>query len=152
MTGTGLRDDVARPAQPALDRYLRRALMLLRWITLAVLLAIVVMQPAVGYRRLPMWALVALFAGYSLLIDLVSVRMVRSRPSVAMAALTLPAAAGLYALGAEPAGVLFVLFFLAVDYAAASMTVRGTLLYVAAAVVCAAAIDPLLPRWGTPWR
>jgi len=144
----GIVDEVARPVQPELERYLCRALMLLRWITLAALLAIVVMQPAVGYRRLPMRALVALFAGYSLVVDLLSLRVARSRPLVATAVLTLPAAAGLYALGAEPGGVLFVLFFLAVDYAAASMSPRGTLLYVAAAVLCAAAIDPLLPRWG----
>jgi len=33
--------DVAQPARPGLKRYLRRALALLRWVTLAVLLAIV---------------------------------------------------------------------------------------------------------------
>ncbi len=55
--------------RPALERYLRRALALLRWVTLAVLLPIVVTQPSVGYRRLPMWALVAVFAGYSLVLD-----------------------------------------------------------------------------------
>jgi len=55
--------DVAQPARPALERYLRRALALLRWVTLAVLLAIVVTQPSVGYRRLPMWALVTVSLG-----------------------------------------------------------------------------------------
>jgi len=95
-----------------------------------------------------MWALVVAFAGYSLLLDLLAPRVFRTRPLVALAALTLPASAGLYALGAEPGGV----FFLASDYAAASLTVRGTLLYVAAAVLCAAAIDPLLSRGATPWR
>jgi len=69
MTEVGMHGDVAQPARPALERYLRRALALLRWVTLAVLLAIVVTQPSGGYRRLPMWALVTVFAGYSLVLD-----------------------------------------------------------------------------------
>ncbi|MDP9480404.1 MAG: hypothetical protein M3R38_32875, partial [Actinomycetota bacterium] len=46
--------------------------------------------------------------------------------------------------GGEPGGLLFVLFFLAVDCAAASMTLRGTLLYAAAAAAVVAAVDLVL--------
>lgn len=140
-------DDLVLPVQPDLQRFLRRALMALRWITLAVLFLITAMQPTTGLVRLPSWVLVLLFAAVSLLVDLLGAVLPPLRALPTMALLTLPVAALLYALAGEPGGPLFVLFFLTVDYAAASMTLRGTLAYVGATVVIVAAIDPLLPLW-----
>lgn len=140
-------DDLVLPVQPDLQRFLRRALMALRWITLAVLFLITAMQPTPGLVRLPSWVLVLLFAAVSLLVDLLGAVLPPLRALPTMALLTLPVAALLYALAGEPGGPLFVLFFLTVDYAAASMTLRGTLAYVGATVVIVAAIDPLLPLW-----
>ncbi len=140
-------DDLVLPVQPDLHRFLRRALVALRWITLAVLFLITVMEPTMGLVRLPSWVLVLLFAAVSLLVDLLGAVLPPLRSLPTMAILTLPVAALLYALAGEPGGPLFVLFFLTVDYAAAGMTLRGTLAYVGATVAIVAAIDPLLPLW-----
>jgi len=102
-------DDLVLPVQPDLQRFLRRALMALRWITLAVLFLITAMQPTTGLVRLPSWVLVLLFAAVSLLVDLLGAVLPPLRALPTMALLTLPVAALLYALAGEPGGPLFVL-------------------------------------------
>ncbi len=56
-----------------------QALPWLRWITLAALLLITVTRPAASSVGLPTWALVALFAGYNLLVALLQRRRSRLR-------------------------------------------------------------------------
>ncbi len=115
------------------------------------LLVLGVMQPSTEDVGLPAWLLVIVFAGYNLLVELVRTRVPRLFSFTWLAALDLAIAGLLYALAAEAGGPLFVLFVLAVDSAAASMTLRGTLLYSAAVAVIAGAIDVALPLWaGTP--
>ena len=139
-----------RPAQPDVYRFLRQALFRLRWITIAALLLITLAQTDTTGVGLPGWALVALFAAYNLLVTLIQMRV--GRLSFAwVALLDVPVAGLLYALAAEAGGPLFVLFVLAVDMAAASLTLRHTLFYTSGVVLLAAVIDSALPLWlGTP--
>lgn len=134
-------DTPSRTTDSQLYRFLRRALFWLRWATLIVLLAITFMQPADSRIGLPTWGLLLLFAAYSLLGDLVRLRLSGLHALAYGAVLDLPIAALLYFLAAEPGGPLIVLLFLAVDYAAASLTLRGTLFYTAAVASIAAGID-----------
>ena len=136
-----------RPPPPELHRFLRRALFQLRWATILILLLITLAQPALGRTGLPTWALALLFAGYNLLIELLRHRVPRLRPYTLVALLDLPVAGLLYFLDSQPGGPLFLLFFLAVDTAAVSMTLRGTLLYTAATAALAAIVDALLLMW-----
>ena len=133
-----------RPEEPY--RFVDRALFWLEITTIAGLLLIALAQPATtGRVGLPIWGLVLLFAGYSLVAAFIQRRRLRSLRSFAWRyVVDLPVIALLYFLGGEPGGLLFVLFFLAVDCAAASMTLRGTLLYAAAAVTVVAAVDLVL--------
>ena len=101
-------------------------------------------HPRSSLVGLPTWGIVRPVAGYALLADLIqnharSLRALRWK-SVA----DLPVTALAYLLAGEPGGPLFVLFILAIDCAAASMTTRGTLLYAAAATAGAAFIDLVL--------
>lgn len=130
-----------------LFRFLRRALSRLRWGTLVLLLLITAMQPAAGRFALPTWGLVLAFAVYNLAVELLRRRWSELRSFVWVSLVDLPMAGLLYFLAGEPGGPLFVLFFLAVDSAAASLSLRGTLLYTAAAGALAAVIDPTLPLW-----
>lgn len=139
--------DPTLTAKPDVYRFLRRTLVRLRWGTVAVLLLITLVTPSTSRVGLPTWALVAVFAGYNLLTDVLGMRMPGLRSLTTGAILDLPMAGLLYFLAAEPGGLLFVLFFLGVDFAAASLTLRGTLLYTAAAALIAATIDLILGRW-----
>ncbi|MDP9410965.1 MAG: hypothetical protein M3P70_10770, partial [Actinomycetota bacterium] len=127
-----------------LYRFLVRTLFLLEAATILVLLLITVAQPTVSRVGLPNWGLVLLFAGYSLLVDLLQNRLGSSRLLVWKFVADLPVIALLYFFGAEPGGPLFALFVLAVDCAAATMTLRGTLLYTTAALAIVATIDSVL--------
>ena len=128
-------------------RFLRRALFRLKWATIAVLFLITVMQPSVSTLGLPTWWLLVLFAAYNLLVELPLRRLPEARALTLAALLDLPMVGLLYFLAAEPGGPLFVLFFLAVDSASASLTLRGTLLYTTAVAVTATAIDLALSMW-----
>ena len=133
----------SRPEGPY--RFVDRALLWLETATIAGLLLVALAQPTTGRLGLPIWGLVSLFAGYSLVAAFLQRRRTHSLRSFAWRYVAdLPVIALLYFLGGEPGGLLFVLFFLAVDCAAASMTLRGTLLYAAAAVAVVAAVDLVL--------
>jgi signal transduction histidine kinase len=127
--------------------FLRRTLFWLRWGTLAVLLLFTFMAPTTSSVGLPTWALVVLFAGYNLLTDVLLRRLGGLRSLALGAMLDLPVAGVLYFLAGEPGGLLFILFLLAVDFAAASLTLRSTLFYTAAVGVIAIAIDLALGMW-----
>ncbi len=129
----------ARPEEPY--RFVDRALFWLEIATIAVLLLIALTQPTTGRLGLPVWGLVVFFAVYSLLADLVQNRVHSLRSLAWNYVANLPVTGLVYFLGGEAGGPLFVLFFLAVNCAAASMTLRGTLLYAAAAAAMVAAID-----------
>lgn len=133
------------------SHFLRRVLLQLRWVTIAALLLITVAQSGGATGLLPEWILVLLFAGYNLVVELLRTRLSHIFSFTWLAILDLPVAGLLYLVAAEAGGPLFVLFVLAVDSAAAGMTLRGTLLYTAAVAVVAAVIDSTFPLWaGTP--
>jgi signal transduction histidine kinase len=105
------------------------------------------MMPTTSSVGLPTWVLVVLFAGYNLLTDVLRMRVPGPRSLAIGAILDVPVAGLLYFLAAEPGGPLFVLFFLAVDFAAAILTLRGTLFYTAAIAVLVTTIDLLHGMW-----
>src|SRR5207248_10503456 len=91
------------------------------------------------------------FAAYNLLHDLLRLWLPTQFSFAWLALLDLPIAGLLYFLGAETGGPLFILFVLGIDTAAASMTLRGTLLYSVAAAFVVSALALMLPLWsGTP--
>ena len=139
------------PSAPLdVHRFLRQALFRLRWVTIAALLLITLAQTDTTGVGLPGWALVMLFVAYNLLVTLLQMR-VRWLSFAWVALLDVPVAGLLYALAAEAGGPLFVLFVLAVDMAAASLTLRHTLFYTGGVILLAAIIDSALPLWlGTP--
>lgn len=129
----------ARPEE--LYRFLTRALFRLESATIAVLLLITLAQPTASLVGPPTWGLVLLFAVYTLLAKLVQNQLLSLRFLAGRYVADLPVVALIYFLGGELGGPLFVLFVLALDCAAASMTLRGILLYTAAAVAIVGAID-----------
>ncbi len=140
----------ATPAdQGPVYRFLDRALFRLEAATIAVLLLVTLMRPATGLFGIPAWGLVLFIGAYSLLANLLEHRSPSQRSFVSKSLLDLPVTGLVYLLAGEPGGPLFILFILAVDCAAASMTPRGTVLYTAAAVVVAASIDLILAT-GSP--
>ncbi len=126
------------------QRFLRRMLFRLRWATIAIVLLITVVMPTPSLVRVPTWVLMLGFAAYSLVGDLVKMRLPGPRALAWGAILDLPAAALLYFLGGETGGPLFVLFVLAVDCAAASLTVQHTVIFTGVVALVAASIDGLL--------
>ncbi len=131
----------APAAGQELYRFLDRALLWLEAGTIAVVLLITLAQPTVSRVGLPTWGLVLLFAGYSLVAALLQRRLRSWRSFARRYVVDLAVIGVVYFLGGEPGGPLFVLFILAVDCAAATMTLRGTLLYTGAALAIVAATD-----------
>jgi len=139
--------DARRSSESDLHRFLDRAVLVLELSSLAVLFLIAFVQPQTGRFGVPIWALVAAFAAYLVLFELLRNRWRRLHSFRLKYALALPISALVYSLAAEPGGPLFVLFFVAVVCASATLAPRESLLYAAAAVVLAAAIEPTLPGW-----
>ena len=134
-------------ADPDAQRFLRRALFRLRWSAVALLLLVTFMQPAAGRAGVPTWVLVALFAGYNLVVELLRNLVPRLGSYTVVALLDLPVVGLLYGLGAEAGGPLFLLLFVAVDCAAVSMPLRAALFYTAAVAALAAGVDTALLMW-----
>jgi signal transduction histidine kinase len=142
---------VSLPSERDLRRFQRWILFRLRWATIAVLLFITLLMPTSSQVAFPIWMLVLAFALYNLLNDLLRNRLPERFSLAWLALLDLPVAGLLYFLGAEIGGPLFVLFVLGIDTAAASMTLRGTLLYSLATALIVSALALMLPLWsGTP--
>jgi len=135
---------ISLPSQSELDAFLLRALSLLRWATLLALLLIVLVRPSVGFAGVPMWALVLAFSAYNLLIEVLRFRLSARGFLRWMSILDLPVAGVCYFLGGAAGGMLFVLFFLAIDSAAAGMTMRGTLGYTATVAASVTVIELLI--------
>ncbi len=119
----------------------------LRWVTLAAVLLLALPRPMAGRTTLPLWGLILLFAGYNLLIEALRPRVRWLQSTARVALLDLPVAAALYFLGSAPGGPLYVLLLLVLICAAASMTLRSTVVYTAAVAALTAAISPTLPLW-----
>ncbi len=133
------------PKEP--HRSLGWALFWTRWATIAVLLGLVLAQPATGRFGMPLWALVSMFAANNLAIDLLGLRWSWPRSFARRALLDLPVAGLVYFLGAEHGGVSFALLFLAVVCAAASTEPRASLLYTAAAGAIVMVLHPTFAGW-----
>lgn len=144
--------DRAKPLPTDTYRFLGRVLSPLRWATLTVLLLLTLIQPVPSRGGVPNWVLVLCFVGYNACVDVLRHQSPRLRSFAWVALTDLPVATLLYLLSTEPGGPLFVLFFLAVDSAAASLTLRATLIYTAVAGVLATAIEVMLPFWSSTER
>ena len=123
----------------------------MRWSTIIVLLLIAGVQPPQLAGQRPEWVLVACFALYNLLLDLVRRRHPGGSTIVWAAVLDLPAVAVVYALSTQPGGPLFALIVLAAAQTTAFMTLAGGLLYTGVVAMITVLIEPTLPLWtGAP--
>jgi len=125
----------------------RDALVLVRWITLALLLVIALAEPEPTRVGLPSWVFILLFAAYSLPIDLLGRRhdWIRSR---LQPVLDLAVAGTLYLLNSRYEGAVYTLLFLAVVSAAATLPIRAALLYVIVAMLVLTGFELILRH---PW-
>ncbi|HZB96463.1 MAG TPA: HAMP domain-containing sensor histidine kinase [Herpetosiphonaceae bacterium] len=130
------------PSPLELRRFLGVSLSQVRWITILALLVLTMLEPPMHGHGLPAWGLILLFAAYNLAVDLCRGLTGWARCFHFAMLLDLPVAGLIYWLGGEPNGPLFDLFFLAVVCAAATMTLRGSLIYTLIAVGLAIALNP----------
>jgi len=135
------------PPQPEIDRFLHQMLFWMRWAAIAVLLLLTILQPSDSRMDLPTWAFVLLFAFYNVLVSLIQMRWPASYTLARLAVADLVVTSLMYAIGGEAGGPLFVLFFLGVDSAAASMSSRGIVLYVGAVAAIDTLITVTFPDW-----
>ena len=110
-----------------------RAIRIVRWTTILLIFLLALVDPFQGRANLSTWSLVLVFAGYNLLLNLLRIRFGWLSSYAHTAVLDLAVAGTLYLLGAEHGGPLYVLIFLAVVCAAATLSLRDSILYVAAA-------------------
>jgi signal transduction histidine kinase len=145
---------IANPARTIAQRvgsaaYLapRDALVLVRWITLALLLVVALAEPEPTRVGLPTWVFILLFAAYSLPIDLLGRRhdWIRTR---LQPLLDLVLAGTLYLLNSRYEGAVYTLLFLAVVSAAATLPLRAALLYVVVAMLVMVGFELILRH---PW-
>lgn len=113
--------DAAVPHESDLHRFLDRALFRFESAALVVLLLISLVQPTMGRMSVPTWALLLLALGYRLLIEVLRTYVPALHAFTWKYVLDVPVAALIYVAGAAPGGPLFVLFFLAIACAAASI-------------------------------
>jgi len=111
------------------SHFMRHALVQLRWAVLVGLLLVALyVPPHMGRIDVPTWVLLAIFAGYALLDDLLGRSLPRRHFFRGMVALDLPLAGLVYALGTVPVSLPFILLLLTVACAAVILSPRGTLL------------------------
>jgi len=139
--------DAALPAESTLHRFLDRALFQFEATTLVALLLVTFVQPTIGRAGIPTWGLVLGYLVYSLVVELLRNRIPQLHAFLHKYVLNLLVSACVYFLGASPGGALFVLFFLDVACATASLTLQGSLRYTAAAILLVTVIDPSFPTW-----
>ena len=134
----------AVPTDRASSPSLSSAIRVVRWTTILLVFLLALAEPLRGRADLPTWSLVLAFAGYNLLLDLLHHRFAWLRSYSHSAVLDLIAAGSVYVLGAEYGGPLYVLVFLAVVCAAATLSLRGSILYAATAAALVIAGEPTL--------
>jgi signal transduction histidine kinase len=124
------------------------ALSWLRWVTLASLLLLAFLNPTPGRAGLDTPALLLVFIGYHLPMDLLARRLSARLPIVPIMAILDLLVAGLaYFLAGDPGNILFILFVLAIICAAAGFNVPSTLIYTAMAVAVVTIIDTVSRPW-----
>ncbi len=130
--------------------FIVRALSLLRWGLIAMLLLLTILHPTSGRLGLPSWGWLRLLAVYNLAGDI----FLRACPPskwprvlVIRSMLDLPVVGTIYLLSGHAGGPLFTLFFLATVCGATVLSLRATFVYTASSVALAALLEPglLLP-------
>jgi len=139
--------DVGLAVEREQQRFLGQALFRFETVTLVALLLITLLDPTAGRIGIPPWALIGLYLAYTLGVEFLRNRVPQLHGFTWKYILSGAVSALVYFLGARPGGPLFVLFFLDIACAAASLTLRGSLLYTAAIAVLALIIDPTFPQW-----
>lgn len=124
-----------------------------RWAVLLGLLVLSLTHSLPGRAGLPTWALILLFAGYNLGLELLRHFTGLLGSTAWLPLLDLPVVAALYSASAAPGGPLFVLFLLVVSCAASVLSLRASLLYTAVVMGIIALVAPTLPFWlETRWQ
>jgi len=134
--------------QQDLDRFLDRTISLMRWATIAVVLLSSLWKPPIDQPSVAEWALVAAFAAYNVLADLVRWAVGR-HAFIVRALLDLVVIGALYAASTQPGGPIFALLILVTAQTTAFMTLAGSLLYTGAAVTIAAIAEPRMLGWSS---
>jgi hypothetical protein len=128
----------------------RATIVVVRWLVVALLLALALLDPVPGWAGVPAWAFVLAFAGYKLVVDLVRRRRGWDRFRQPIAALDLAVAGGLYLLGLDYDGPLYTLVFLVAVTAATTLTPRAAVLYTIAAAAVIIIAELALRRSSPP--
>ncbi len=139
--------DARLALESELHRFLDRALFRLESATLLVLLLISLMQPTRGRAGLSTWVLLCGFLLYNLGVEVLRTRIPALQSFRHKYLLSLLVTTFVYGVGPAPGGVLFVLFFLDVACAVASLKLRDTLMYIGATMAVTAVIDWTFLHW-----
>lgn len=134
-------------AAPELYPSMTRAVFVLRWATVAVLLVLTLLVPRLGLGGIPNWLLLIAFALYTLLVDFASSFLPELRSPANRAMSDLPVVVLVYYLNAEAGSPVFVLIFLAVMCAAVGMSLRGSLLFTLVAAGLTVLAEGIMPGW-----
>jgi signal transduction histidine kinase len=135
------------PIDQELGCFLDGVLAPVRWVALGALLLLAIAEPLQERFGWPSWALILVFLGYNLLVELARKLSPWLRSFARVTILDLPMVVLLYSLSAAPGGPPFVLFLLIISCTAASMNLIPSLLYTASAVALVALLAPTLPLW-----
>lgn len=135
------------PTSRDAGRFVGRTLGWLRWAIIGAMWVITVLWPFQGRYHHAIWMLIAAFAGYNLLIDLLRYRVPRLWSFAWVPVLDLLVVALLYFLDFDPGGPSFIFFYLALLTAATTVPLIPTILYTLAVIAIVALIAPTLPGW-----
>lgn len=138
------------PREPIIHdagRFVGRTLSWLRWAIIGAMWGITVLWPFQGRFDHAIWMLIAAFAGYNLIIDLLRYRVPRLWSFAWVPVLDLLVVALLYFLDFDPGGPSFIFFYLALLTAATTVPLIPTILYTMAVIAVVALIAPTLPGW-----
>jgi signal transduction histidine kinase len=137
--------------QPA--PFVDQAISRIRWITLALMLLVTLFWPAVGRTGHSVALYIVAFACYNGLIELLRWRVPRLRSYAWVPIVDLPLSSLFYYLDYDPGGPFFVVFYLGLLSAAATMPLLGTVLYTLVVGTIVALVAPTLPGWSpTPMQ
>lgn len=128
-------------------RFVGRTLGWLRWTIIGAMFVITILWPFQGRFDHAIWMLIAAFAGYNLLIDLLRYCVPRLGSFAWVPILDLLVVALLYFLDFDPGGPSFIFFYLALLTAATTLALGPTILYTLAVIGVVALIAPTLPGW-----
>lgn len=142
-----------QPAETDVAHLLSGVLWQVRWVVLAGLLLLSLAQPLVGRAGLPTWALILIFVLYNLVLELLRRRTTLLNGPATLPLIDLLVVAALYAASAAPGGPPYVLVLLVVTCAAATLSLRASLVYTGIAAALMAVIAPTLRFWlASAWQ